>query len=132
MIRLPPRSTRTDTLFPYTTLFRSGGIVGIGPDRGIVGGVARAFDGDGFDARGDDGEAWLERRLRGRVAGRDTERGRDIGHRHELIGRSARCVLIGRDERAGGEARYARRGGSERTEEHTAKLQSPMRIPYDG
>src|SRR3546814_6646508 len=27
MIRRPPRSTRTDTLFPYTTLFRS-------PDRG--------------------------------------------------------------------------------------------------
>src|SRR3546814_1822092 len=24
MIRLAPRSTRTDTLFPYTTLFRSG------------------------------------------------------------------------------------------------------------
>src|SRR3546814_4171432 len=24
MIRRPPRSTRTDTLFPYTTLFRSG------------------------------------------------------------------------------------------------------------
>src|SRR3546814_8012045 len=23
MIRLPPRTTRTDTLFPYTTLFRS-------------------------------------------------------------------------------------------------------------
>src|SRR3546814_1753874 len=28
MIRLPPRSTRTDTLFPYTTLFRS-------PRRGV-------------------------------------------------------------------------------------------------
>src|SRR3546814_20176465 len=27
MIRRPPRSTRTDTLFPYTTLFRS-----LGPD----------------------------------------------------------------------------------------------------
>src|SRR3546814_19164494 len=26
MIRRPPRSTRTDTLFPYTTLFRSLGI----------------------------------------------------------------------------------------------------------
>src|SRR3546814_10222096 len=26
MIRRPPRSTRTDTLFPYTTLFRSGDI----------------------------------------------------------------------------------------------------------
>src|SRR3546814_10671417 len=25
MSRRPPRSTRTDTLFPYTTLFRSGG-----------------------------------------------------------------------------------------------------------
>src|SRR3546814_16312206 len=25
MIRRPPRSTRTDTLFPYTTLFRSQG-----------------------------------------------------------------------------------------------------------
>src|SRR3546814_8596676 len=27
MIRRPPRSTRTDTLFPYTTLFRSDMIV---------------------------------------------------------------------------------------------------------
>src|SRR3546814_17847035 len=26
MIRPPPRSTRTDTLFPYTTLFRSPGL----------------------------------------------------------------------------------------------------------
>src|SRR3546814_15186039 len=29
MIRRPPRSTRTDTLFPYTTLFRSDGLGGI-------------------------------------------------------------------------------------------------------
>src|SRR3546814_20491782 len=27
MIRRPPRATRTDTLFPYTTLFRSAGRV---------------------------------------------------------------------------------------------------------
>src|SRR3546814_10707421 len=33
MIRRPPRSTRTDTLFPYTTLFRSG----------FAGQVANAF-----------------------------------------------------------------------------------------
>src|SRR3546814_5175698 len=44
LVRRPPRSTRTDTLFPYTTLFRSGvgaGIVGRGVfrDRGPVGGV---------------------------------------------------------------------------------------------
>src|SRR3546814_15619619 len=35
MIRRPPRSTRTDTLFPYTTLFRSqlflGRYSGVGP-----------------------------------------------------------------------------------------------------
>src|SRR3546814_18634172 len=30
MMRRPPRSTRTDTLFPYTTLFRSAS----GPNRG--------------------------------------------------------------------------------------------------
>src|SRR3546814_8836584 len=30
MIRRPPRSTRTDTLFPYTTLFRSADPVGAG------------------------------------------------------------------------------------------------------
>src|SRR3546814_15351205 len=27
IIRRPPRSTRTDTLFPYTTLFRSGDLI---------------------------------------------------------------------------------------------------------
>src|SRR3546814_17746243 len=30
MIRRPPRSTRTDTLFPYTTLFRSPRRPGVG------------------------------------------------------------------------------------------------------
>src|SRR3546814_6886208 len=40
MIRRPPRSTRTDTLFPYTTLFRSDRIIG-----GLVGrGHLLAFD----------------------------------------------------------------------------------------
>src|SRR3546814_20021184 len=29
MIRRPPISTRTDTLFPHTTLFRSGGSCGV-------------------------------------------------------------------------------------------------------
>src|SRR3546814_15233146 len=33
MIRLPPRSTRTDTLFPYTTLFRSVARQFVGADR---------------------------------------------------------------------------------------------------
>src|SRR3546814_17321571 len=29
MIRRPPRSTRTDTLFPYTTLFRSYNLIAV-------------------------------------------------------------------------------------------------------
>src|SRR3546814_18074997 len=32
MLRRPPRSTRTDTLFPYTTLFRSKGVGTIIPN----------------------------------------------------------------------------------------------------
>src|SRR3546814_6084366 len=35
MIRPPPRSTRTDTLFPYTTLFRSGRGRPAGLSRGV-------------------------------------------------------------------------------------------------
>src|SRR3546814_8528870 len=40
MIRRPPRSTRTDTLCPYTTLFRSACVGGNG-----LGGVVHASDG---------------------------------------------------------------------------------------
>src|SRR3546814_10153337 len=38
MIRRPPRSTRTDTLFPYTTLFRSA-IFAKGGIRSVVSGL---------------------------------------------------------------------------------------------
>src|SRR3546814_10331422 len=56
MIRRPPRSTRTDTLFPYTTLFRSGRLVEFaapGPDHQPAGRIedgsehAAAAVGDG-------------------------------------------------------------------------------------
>src|SRR3546814_5681579 len=36
MIRRPPRSTRTDTLFPYTTLFRSLPLARLAGQRGNV------------------------------------------------------------------------------------------------
>src|SRR3546814_11034650 len=42
MIRRPPRSTRTDTLFPYTTLFRSE--VAVLAGGGEVDGVSRPFE----------------------------------------------------------------------------------------
>src|SRR3546814_10966849 len=47
MLRGPPRLTRTDTLFPYTTLFRS---------RRDAGGAARAADGRGPGGAGDRGQ----------------------------------------------------------------------------
>src|SRR3546814_7950183 len=49
MIRRPPRSTRTDTLFPYTTLFRSGLDAGIEPSRtqDLRAVLRRRHDGDG-------------------------------------------------------------------------------------
>src|SRR3546814_12412169 len=48
MIRRPPRSTRTDTLFPYTTLFRSFGYgytnLKDRPRRALVNGQSAAGD----------------------------------------------------------------------------------------
>src|SRR3546814_19597372 len=67
MIRRPPRSTRTDTLFPYTTLFRSvalgaiytGGIYGgcyaaiLINTPGTPSSIATTFDGFPMAKRGD-------------------------------------------------------------------------------
>src|SRR3546814_10015928 len=46
MIRRPPRSTRTDTLFPYTTLFRSPYLSAHGPRRRRAG-AHRPYRGGG-------------------------------------------------------------------------------------
>src|SRR3546814_2380241 len=52
MIRRPPRSTRTDTLFPYTTLFRSRvRALSAGPGAIILCGRFEGFDERIFDAR---------------------------------------------------------------------------------
>src|SRR3546814_14686810 len=45
MIRRPPRSTRTDTLFPYTTLFRSSNRGDLAVARPAVGDVLGAARG---------------------------------------------------------------------------------------
>src|SRR3546814_5157464 len=49
MIRRPPRSTRTDTLFPYTTLFRSWflrlAVQLLGPERRSTGDAAGPGEG---------------------------------------------------------------------------------------
>src|SRR3546814_16558780 len=57
MIRRPPRSTRTDTLFPYTTLFRSADEAGQAGRRRADGRRGRAFLGAaavGRSPRGND------------------------------------------------------------------------------
>src|SRR3546814_1710999 len=54
MIRRPPRSTRTDTLFPYTTLFRS-----------VVSDVGRDRPGDGLGMDGVHGLGRAARVARG-------------------------------------------------------------------
>src|SRR3546814_2409528 len=136
MIRRPPRSTRTDTLFPDTPLFRSGG------------GRHRA--------------AFRERPAqREQIAARSLDVDID---RVELLDRRQRLGLARGDERADGEQRPADppgdRGGNGgefeidlralerglllldrgfgptrlrervRSEEHTSELQSLMRISY--
>src|SRR3546814_10847353 len=60
MIRRPPRSTRTDTLFPYTTLFRSGHNhepqeAATAVSRGRAGGAAPARPQAGHRHKGADG-----------------------------------------------------------------------------
>src|SRR3546814_16453841 len=68
MIRRPPRSTRTDTLFPYTTLFRSdrqGEAVHLGEERDEEGaeGTERAPVALGLRLEGAEGEEDEDRRV---------------------------------------------------------------------
>src|SRR3546814_20494841 len=65
MIRRPPRSTRTDTLFPYTTLVRS-------PRACLPAPLSRLGDG----GESDRGDARRDLWLGGRATGAATERGR--------------------------------------------------------
>src|SRR3546814_17012614 len=49
MIRRPPRSTRTDTLFPYTTLFRSGILASLAAGQNGAENAPRLLVGTGKD-----------------------------------------------------------------------------------
>src|SRR3546814_10327906 len=74
MIRLPPRSTRTDTLVPCTTLVRSQGVAG---DRPVA-----AFRGQSLRLRS--GRADLHRRYRRRISARLSQAVRSEEHTSEL------------------------------------------------
>src|SRR3546814_2022673 len=116
MIRRPPRSTRTDTLFPYTTLFRSGAYIA------VSGGFVSIIVAIGMSV-------WRAREIRnaetfGTARWATAKEIRGAG----LLGDDG--VVLGRFERD-----YLRHDGPEhvlcfRSEEHTSELQSLMRISY--
>src|SRR3546814_4050785 len=87
MLRLPPRSTRTDTLFPYTTLFRSfRPVLHAAPARWAV--AAR------LQARRLDDPAGASAQPRGRAGG--AERGLSTGFDRDRddFTRGARAVIV--------------------------------------
>src|SRR3546814_6968144 len=106
MSRRPPRSTRTDTLFPYTTLFRSRldrlDFAAVRQPAFLLAG--RAFLWDLFDPPADPPA----------LGG-----GGDRAVRHRA-----------RRDRAFHADRCDRRARDLRSEEHTSELQSLMRISY--
>src|SRR3546814_1410241 len=124
MIRRPPRSTRTDTLFPYTTLFRSRGFEScsrhhyLAENRtgkkllGVTAGVTRLWVVVSRSAQ----SGWSCYSARGRSRFHTPGTG------------TSDCALIG--ERS----IYGRRAGFSyaryRSEEHTSELQSLMRSSY--
>src|SRR3546814_5740727 len=102
MLRGPPRSTRTETLFPYTSLFPSGGagVQGHGPGAGCTGsraveraGRARRAPGpDHVRRECDDRQRPRRRPEAGQVPIHRTHRrdaGAGNGNRHFADGRSA-------------------------------------------
>src|SRR3546814_2962799 len=113
MFRRPPRSTRTDTLFPYTTLFRSVAVAVLRPVA-----VARRHELAHAHCAG---VAALERE--------------DVELRLFLRQREQLRQLTGEERRAPGMRKRQRVQrvehavtAGDRSEEHTSELQSLMRI----
>src|SRR3546814_4205266 len=112
MVRLPPKSTLTDPLFPYTTLFRSRHDPAVGGGQGLR------------------QDPPAQRR---RAAGRD-----DPPDRVRRVGEFVVCGLrsgnrewgIGNDRLSRLDVRRPIKARERRSEEHTSELQSLMRISY--
>src|SRR3546814_4384611 len=114
MIRRPPRSTRTDTLFPYTTLVRSFDIsLGQVPNAFLVPQMAVQRDQQGAYVLvvGEDGN----------VARKDVDADRAQGSNWIVtrgLAGGERIIVSGLQK------------AQPRSEEHTSELQSLMRISY--
>src|SRR3546814_8373711 len=101
MIRQPPRSTRTDTLFPYTTLFRSC----LRRRRVLDEEIQQQLHAEIVHRRAEE-----HRRLFAGEVLVDVERRRGALHQLKFLAQFAHCLV--------------------RSEEHTSELQSLMRISY--
>src|SRR3546814_9392162 len=101
MIRRPPRSTRTDTLFPYTTLFRSDE-----EDAGMLSSDT-SFQSDGSEKLSSD----------------ELTSGDEITPAH--VAAAAPVVGLAELKKV-----LATELSTDRSEEHTSELQSLMRISY--
>src|SRR3546814_1256472 len=104
MIRRPPRSTRTDTLFPYTTLFRSA-------------------EEQAAQFLIDEARRGRKKPMVGFIAGRTAPPGRRMGH-------AGAIVSGGKGDAESKIAAMKAAGITVRSEEHTSELQSLMRISY--
>src|SRR3546814_10847106 len=113
MIRRPPGSTRTDTLFPDTTLFRSAGrVTKVLVACEFSGTVRDAFNAAGFDAWSCDllpDEKRSNRHIQGDV--------------RDILGEGWDLLIVAHPP-------CTRLCNSGRSEEHTSELQSLMRISY--
>src|SRR3546814_1672690 len=119
MIRRPPRSTRTDTLFPYTTLFRS-----LWHHHLVIAQI---------------GNEGAQRRLTHRKANHQSKcKGAIDKNLSEFRSRRRLCVQMQwlrimshrREEKIVCFGDGATDGMGDRSEEHTSELQSLMRISY--
>src|SRR3546814_9339694 len=129
MIRRPPRSTRTDTLFPYTTLFRSGHIpvtainsailvfaaVLLDADQVVFSNERSASYGSLIEGTGEVNHQWSKGWAFERDFGANVQRevAADL-HYYSLL-RPLSELAVARQFRS---------------EEHTSELQSLMRISY--
>src|SRR3546814_1643761 len=116
MIRRPPRSTRTDTLFPYTTLFRSLKCGG----KTSADCTSRSFESTSINCQSSTWgiPVWS-------VTAHLRRRARHMASRLPIWMGRLFCLVGFHDYRLIEEV-----GSFGRSEEHTSELQSLMRISY--
>src|SRR3546814_6591568 len=115
MIRRPPRSTRTDTLFPYTTLFRPACVIFL---------AAQSHERLSDGTKGEQGPGSMVAHVT-TVAFLGLE-ARTVDVQVQIANGVPAFRVVGLPDKAVGESRDR----VHRSEEHTSELQSLMRTSY--